>query len=193
MTRTTRSCIAALVETQSTANCAKDESCTKFELAHTHTHTHSLTHTLTQAPPPTAPTAQSTLSEAEFFAAAGFDDILYAVPISPDKLPQAADLTGRLDRFHVMIDNIAQLGPCATITCTVHTRPLNTSYHVVPLAMPFTIAVCFVPWPVRANITGTRRSLVREEFSTNAVRFPVIVDAFLICKWKWLYAWNHRR
>lgn len=51
---------------------------------------------------------QSTLSEAEFFAAAGFDDILYAVPISPDKLPSAAALMRQIENFHVMIDNPAQ-------------------------------------------------------------------------------------
>ena len=29
----------------------------------------------------------STLAEAEFFAKGGFDDILYAVPLTPDKFP----------------------------------------------------------------------------------------------------------
>ena len=38
----------------------------------------------------------STLAEAQFFADGGFDDILYAVPITPDKLGEAAD---RIDRF----------------------------------------------------------------------------------------------
>lgn len=37
----------------------------------------------------------STLAEAEFFANGGFDDILYACPITPDKLPQAASLANR--------------------------------------------------------------------------------------------------
>ena len=53
--------------------------------------------------------AVSTLAEAEFFAAGGFDDILYAVPITPDKLPQAAALTVALESFHIIIDNVIQL------------------------------------------------------------------------------------
>lgn len=47
----------------------------------------------------------STLAEAKFFADGGFDDILYAVPVSPDKLDQAAALTARLDAFHVVVDH----------------------------------------------------------------------------------------
>lgn len=53
--------------------------------------------------------AVSTLAEAEFFAAGGFDDILYAVPITPDKLQEAAALTAALDSFHIMVDNVIQL------------------------------------------------------------------------------------
>ena len=53
--------------------------------------------------------AVSTLAEAEFFAAGGFDDILYAVPITPDKLPEAAALTVALDSFHILVDNMIQL------------------------------------------------------------------------------------
>lgn len=47
----------------------------------------------------------STLSEAEFYAAAGYDDITYAYPLSPDKIPQATQLLQRLEKFHVVIDN----------------------------------------------------------------------------------------
>lgn len=47
----------------------------------------------------------STLSEAEFYAAAGYDDITYAYPLSPDKIPQAIQLLQRLEKFHVVIDN----------------------------------------------------------------------------------------
>eukprot|EP00041_Stephanoeca_diplocostata_P036119 m.1301764 g.1301764 ORF g.1301764 m.1301764 type:complete len:369 (-) comp24806_c0_seq18:472-1578(-) len=50
----------------------------------------------------------STLAEAEFFANGGFDDILYACPITPDKLPQAASLANRRT-FHVLVDNAAML------------------------------------------------------------------------------------
>ena len=50
----------------------------------------------------------STLSEADFFAERGFDDVLYAVPLSPDKIEAAAGLHGRIT-FHVMIDHAVQL------------------------------------------------------------------------------------
>lgn len=53
--------------------------------------------------------AVSTLAEAAFFADANFDDILYAVPITPDKLEQAAGLTVRLEAFHVMVDSADQV------------------------------------------------------------------------------------
>ena len=47
----------------------------------------------------------STLAEAEFYASGGYDDITYAYPLSPDKVAQAADLSSRLQEFHVLIDN----------------------------------------------------------------------------------------
>lgn len=47
----------------------------------------------------------STLSEAEFFADGGYDDITYGFPITQDKLPQAANLVQRLEKFHVFVDN----------------------------------------------------------------------------------------
>lgn len=47
----------------------------------------------------------STLAEAFFFADGGFDDILYAVPITPDKFKDAMALTGRLEQFHVLVDH----------------------------------------------------------------------------------------
>ena len=50
----------------------------------------------------------STMAEAEWFADRGFDDILYAVPITPDKLPAAAALTARLQRFTISIDSAQQ-------------------------------------------------------------------------------------
>ena len=49
----------------------------------------------------------STLAEAEFFAAGGFSDITYAVPIPPEKLPRAAELARRLDRFGILLDDPA--------------------------------------------------------------------------------------
>ena len=60
--------------------------------------------------------AVSTLAEAQFFAEAGFEDILYAVPLVPDagRLQQAAQLTEQLQSFHVMVDNSQQVQALTT-------------------------------------------------------------------------------
>ena len=47
----------------------------------------------------------STLAEASFLAQHDFDDILYAVPLTPDKLPEVRALHGSLQSFHVMVDH----------------------------------------------------------------------------------------
>lgn len=47
----------------------------------------------------------STLQEAEFYAEHGFDDILYGFPFIPHHMPRVAQLTKRLEKFHVMIDS----------------------------------------------------------------------------------------
>lgn len=47
----------------------------------------------------------STLAEAEFYASGGYDDITYAYPLSPDKVPQASQLLVQLEKFHVLVDN----------------------------------------------------------------------------------------
>lgn len=47
----------------------------------------------------------STLSEAEFFADGGFDDIFYASPVIPNRIPRISQLMERLDQFHVMVDS----------------------------------------------------------------------------------------
>ena len=52
----------------------------------------------------------STLAEAHFFQRAGFDDITYAFPITPNKLDEAADLTRRLKHFHLLVDQFATAG-----------------------------------------------------------------------------------
>jgi D-serine deaminase-like pyridoxal phosphate-dependent protein len=51
------------------------------------------------------PITVSTLAEAEFFAAAGFRDITYAVPIAPEKLARAAALARRIERLNILIDS----------------------------------------------------------------------------------------
>ncbi|KAI8904494.1 hypothetical protein DFJ77DRAFT_480410 [Powellomyces hirtus] len=48
----------------------------------------------------------STLAEARYFAASGlFQDILYAVPLSPDKIQEVHQLAQLVDQFHVFVDN----------------------------------------------------------------------------------------
>ncbi len=47
----------------------------------------------------------STLAEAEFFQKAGFEDIVYAFPITPPKLPEAARLTGINSKFSILLDH----------------------------------------------------------------------------------------
>ncbi|NWH79955.1 DSD1 dehydratase, partial [Piaya cayana] len=47
----------------------------------------------------------STLAEARFFAAGGFDDILYAYPLPASRLEECAALAQRLQAFQVLLDN----------------------------------------------------------------------------------------
>ena len=49
----------------------------------------------------------STLAEADFYFQHGFDDINFAYPITPDKLPQAEELLLKLEKFHIMVDSMA--------------------------------------------------------------------------------------
>jgi D-serine deaminase-like pyridoxal phosphate-dependent protein len=48
----------------------------------------------------------STLKEAEQFFAAGFDDILYAVGLAPDKIGRALALQQRGCRLQVIVDSV---------------------------------------------------------------------------------------
>ena len=47
----------------------------------------------------------STLAEAQFFAEAGFSDIVYAVPIAPHRLDEVLDLAASLEHFAVLVDH----------------------------------------------------------------------------------------
>ncbi|NXE56030.1 DSD1 dehydratase, partial [Casuarius casuarius] len=47
----------------------------------------------------------STLAEARFFAAGGFDDILYAYPLPTARLEECAALAQRLEAFQVLLDS----------------------------------------------------------------------------------------
>jgi D-serine deaminase-like pyridoxal phosphate-dependent protein len=49
----------------------------------------------------------STLAEARFFKEAGFNDITYAFPVTPDKLEEAMELTRDLDCFNLLVDHHA--------------------------------------------------------------------------------------
>lgn len=51
----------------------------------------------------------STLAEASFYADGGYDDILYAYPVTPDKVARCAELSERLSLFHVLVDNSSAL------------------------------------------------------------------------------------
>ncbi len=55
------------------------------------------------------PITVSTLAEAEFFAQHGFDDITYAVPISPAKFDRAAALARCIQRLNLLLDNAETL------------------------------------------------------------------------------------
>jgi D-serine deaminase-like pyridoxal phosphate-dependent protein len=58
----------------------------------------------------------STLAEAHAFAAAGFSDITYAVPIAPARVAAAAELARRVERVTLLLDHeaaAAELEACA--------------------------------------------------------------------------------
>lgn len=55
------------------------------------------------------PITVSTLAEAEFFAANGFHDITYAVPLAPEKLERVAGLAARVERLNILIDSATAL------------------------------------------------------------------------------------
>lgn len=61
----------------------------------------------------TGPITVSTLAEAEHFASGGFDDITYAVPLAPDKMGRAADLSRRIKRLNLLIDTPGALAAIA--------------------------------------------------------------------------------
>lgn len=76
------------------------------------------------------PITVSTMAEAEHFAAAGFQDITYAVPISPLKIARAAALARRIQRLNVLIDSEAALRAieAAGVTLDVFLK-IDCGYH----------------------------------------------------------------
>ena len=51
----------------------------------------------------------STLAEARFLAEGGWDDILYAVPLTPDKIEEVIELHTKLECLIVMVDHMDQV------------------------------------------------------------------------------------
>jgi D-serine deaminase-like pyridoxal phosphate-dependent protein len=68
----------------------------------------------------------STIAEAQAFAAGGFTDITYAVPIAPQKIADAADLHGEIDSLNLLVDHpetvraIDELAASRSITLPVY-------------------------------------------------------------------------
>lgn len=58
-----------------------------------------------QAPGRDAAITVSTLSEAQFFSNAGFQDITYACPLDPNKIPEAARLGRHIRNFNLLLDH----------------------------------------------------------------------------------------
>lgn len=48
----------------------------------------------------------STLAECDFYADAGYDDILFAYPITADKTTRCGELVNRLEEFHVLLSSL---------------------------------------------------------------------------------------
>ena len=67
---------------------------------------------------PLGPVTVSTLREAEYFAAHGITDILYAVGITPNKLPHVLALRGRGVRLSIILDNC---DAARAVTCAAST------------------------------------------------------------------------
>jgi D-serine deaminase-like pyridoxal phosphate-dependent protein len=58
-----------------------------------------------QAPGPDAAITVSTLAEAHFFRESGFQDITYACPLAPNKIPEAAQLGRDMRSFNLLLDH----------------------------------------------------------------------------------------
>ena len=71
------------------------------------------------------PITVSTLAEAEAFADAGFVDITLAVPIAPSRLRRAAALDARIERLHILLDDVET---CDAAAATA--RGLGARYSV---------------------------------------------------------------
>ena len=68
----------------------------------------------------------STLAEARGFAAAGFRDLTYAVPIAPGRLDEAAEIARNVERLNLLLDHERTLGELET-----RARSLGVRYDVL--------------------------------------------------------------
>ena len=73
------------------------------------------------------PITVSTLLEAEQFAARGFTDILYAVGIAPNRLPQVQALRARGVRLTIVLDNVEA---ARAVSAAAATAPLDVMLEV---------------------------------------------------------------
>jgi D-serine deaminase-like pyridoxal phosphate-dependent protein len=64
----------------------------------------------------------STLAEAQAFAAGGFSDITYAVPIAPQKIVAAADLHAEIGNLNLLVDHPETLRAIEEISASRHIR-----------------------------------------------------------------------
>ncbi len=64
----------------------------------------------------------STLAEARHFAEAGFEDITYAFPITPNKLEEAAEIAGKLKSLNLIVDHWA---PASELLSFARTRGIR--------------------------------------------------------------------
>jgi D-serine deaminase-like pyridoxal phosphate-dependent protein len=68
----------------------------------------------------------STLTEAEMYAQAGFDDILYGYPLLEQHMERNTVLTKMLNNYHVMVSNLESIG------CLLnHCPPCGKKWYVV--------------------------------------------------------------
>lgn len=83
------------------------------------------------------PVTVSTLAEAEAFAAAGFDDILWALPLDPSKASRVAELASKISTLGVLIDSreaLEALESLSTKTRLTVWIKIDCGYHRAGLA-----------------------------------------------------------
>ncbi|MEM9290705.1 MAG: alanine racemase [Acidobacteriota bacterium] len=76
----------------------------------------------------------STLAEARHFAAAGFDDLLWALPLDPGRLPEVLELSEGLRNFHLLVDHPAVVAEAQKAAAAREVRlslwlKVDTGYH----------------------------------------------------------------